>query len=88
LAVILATASFRCSGRWCPYTRNNVSTLRAPGQRAVQVETPAIDVVDTVGAGDSFQAALLFALRDIGRIKRSELAQMERRRAWSGAVIL
>jgi fructokinase len=42
----------------------------------VQVETPAIDVVDTVGAGDSFQAALLFALRDIGRIKRSELAQM------------
>jgi fructokinase len=42
----------------------------------VQVEAPAIDVVDTVGAGDSFQAALLFALRAIGRIKRSELAQM------------
>jgi fructokinase len=42
----------------------------------VQVETPATDVVDTIGAGDSFQAALLFALRAIGRIKREALAQM------------
>jgi len=42
----------------------------------VRVEAPAIDVVDTVGAGDSFQAALLFALRAIGRIKRGALAEM------------
>jgi|SRR5215207_2705078 len=42
----------------------------------VQVEAPIIDVVDTVGAGDSFQAALLFALRGMGRIKRGALAQM------------
>jgi fructokinase len=42
----------------------------------VQVEAPTIDVVDTIGAGDSFQAALLFALRAIGRIKRGALAQM------------
>ena len=41
-----------------------------------QVEAPATDVVDTIGAGDSFQAALLFALRAIGRIKRSALAEM------------
>jgi fructokinase len=47
---------------------------RAAG--AVQVEAPVIDVVDTVGAGDSFQAALLFALRAIGRIRRGALAQM------------
>jgi fructokinase len=32
------------------------------------------NVVDTVGAGDSFQAALLFALRAIGRIKADALA--------------
>src|SRR6266571_2548059 len=54
----------------------------------VEVEAPAIDVVDTVGAGDSFQAALLFALRAIGRIKTSALAQMnsdELRRALSFA---
>lgn len=42
----------------------------------VRVEAPVIDVVDTVGAGDSFQAALLFALRAIGRIERGALAQM------------
>jgi fructokinase len=32
--------------------------------------------VDTVGAGDSFQAALLVALRAMGRIGREALAQM------------
>jgi fructokinase len=47
---------------------------RAAG--AVEVEAPAVKVVDTIGAGDSFQAALLFALRAIGRIDKSTLAQM------------
>src|ERR1700682_3571859 len=42
----------------------------------VEVEAPIVDVVDTIGAGDSFQAALLFALRAIGRIGRQALAQM------------
>jgi fructokinase len=42
----------------------------------VKVEAPTIDVVDTIGAGDSFQAALLFALSAVGRIKRAALAQM------------
>ena len=54
----------------------------------VEVQAPAIDVVDTIGAGDSFQAALLFALRAIGRVKTSALAQMtsgELRRALSFA---
>ena len=50
---------------------------RGTGQRGpVRVEAPATDVVDTIGAGDSFQAALLFALRAIGRIKRGALAEM------------
>jgi fructokinase len=43
---------------------------------AVEVEAPAINVVDSIGAGDSFQAALLFALRAIGRIKTEALTQM------------
>ena len=34
----------------------------------LQVETPKVEVVDTIGAGDSFQAALLFALHALGRI--------------------
>jgi len=42
----------------------------------VEVAAPTTNVVDTIGAGDSFQAALLFALRAIGRIKRGALAQV------------
>jgi fructokinase len=41
----------------------------------VEVKAPIVDVVDTIGAGDSFQAALLFALRAMGRIGRQALAQ-------------
>jgi fructokinase len=42
----------------------------------VKVVAPPTSVADTIGAGDSFQAALLFALRTIGRIKRGTLAQL------------
>jgi fructokinase len=42
---------------------------------AVEVQAPTVDVVDTIGAGDSFQAALLFALRAIGRVGTKALAQ-------------
>ena len=55
---------------------------------AIEVKAPSVDVVDTIGAGDSFQAALLFALRAIGRIKANSLAHAnadELRRALSFA---
>ena len=42
----------------------------------IEVQSPTVAVVDTIGAGDSFQAALLFALRAIGRIGRRALGQM------------
>jgi fructokinase len=42
----------------------------------VEVEAPKVDVVDTIGAGDSFQAALLYALHRIERIGSAALAQM------------
>jgi fructokinase len=45
------------------------------GAGAVDVKAPVVNVVDTIGAGDSFQAALLFALRAIGRIGAQALAQ-------------
>jgi fructokinase len=44
---------------------------------AVEVRAPTVDVVDTIGAGDSFQAALLYALRAIGRVEAGSLAQMK-----------
>jgi fructokinase len=42
---------------------------------AIEVAAPAVKIADTIGAGDSFQAALLFALREIGRIRPSALAR-------------
>ncbi len=59
------------------------------GAGPVEVAARRIDAVDTVGAGDSFQGALLVALRDIGRIKVEALAAMsvdELRRALTFAV--
>jgi fructokinase len=41
----------------------------------IEVQAPAVEVVDTIGAGDSFQAALLFALCAIGRIEAKSLVQ-------------
>jgi fructokinase len=43
----------------------------------VEVDAPTVKVIDTIGAGDSFQAALLFALRAIGRIAVGSLAQAD-----------
>jgi fructokinase len=44
-----------------------------PAAGTVEVGAPAITVVDTIGAGDSFQAALLFALHRQGRLARRVL---------------
>jgi fructokinase len=40
---------------------------------AIEVGAQAINVADTIGAGDSFQAALLFALHKQGRLARTGL---------------
>jgi fructokinase len=55
---------------------------------ALEVAAPTVTVVDTIGAGDSFQAALLFALHALGRIGIEQLKAMnadELRRALSFA---
>lgn len=54
----------------------------------VEVAAPKVVVVDTIGAGDSFQAALLFALHKQGRLARPQLKDIgadELRRALSFA---
>ncbi len=45
---------------------------KGPGE--VRVPAPKATVVDTIGAGDSFQAALLFALHQQDRLRRARLA--------------
>ena len=45
-----------------------------PAAGRLAVAAPRVEVVDTVGAGDSFQGALLVALRETGRIARGALA--------------
>jgi len=45
------------------------------GAGSVVVQAPPVAVVDTIGAGDSFQAALLVAFAAMGRIAPPSLAQ-------------
>jgi fructokinase len=57
---------------------------------ALEVQAPKVDVKDTIGAGDSFQAALLFALHALSRIRTGPLRETttdELRRALSFAAI-
>jgi fructokinase len=42
----------------------------------VEMAAPQVAVIDSVGAGDSFQGALLVALREMGRIAAGSLAGM------------
>jgi fructokinase len=59
---------------------------KAVGQ--IEVAAPRVKVADTIGAGDSFQAALLFALHRQGRLGRAQLGGIdadELRRALSFA---
>ncbi|HEX9211320.1 MAG TPA: carbohydrate kinase [Bradyrhizobium sp.] len=54
----------------------------------IEVTAPKVEVADTIGAGDSFQAALLFALHKQGRLARQQLKDIsadELRRALSFA---
>jgi len=63
-----------------------VAWHRAAGQ--IEVAAPKVTVVDTIGAGDTFQAALLFALHKQSRLRRQQLGDVsadELRRALSFA---
>lgn len=48
----------------------------AAGQ--VEVPAPVVKVVDTIGAGDTFQGSLLAALKEAGRIERPALEAISR----------
>lgn len=67
---------------------NNGAIAWHAGAGAIEVISPQVEVADTIGAGDSFQAALLFALHKQGRLARprlKDIAADELRRALSFA---
>lgn len=67
---------------------NNGAIAWHAGAGQIEIAAPEIEVADTIGAGDSFQAALLFALHKQGRIARERLKDIgadELRRALSFA---
>jgi fructokinase len=51
-----------------------VAWHKAAGQ--IEVAAPKVTVADTIGAGDTFQAALLFALHKQGRLRRQQLGDV------------
>ncbi|MCK1389351.1 carbohydrate kinase [Bradyrhizobium sp. 1] len=65
---------------------NNGAIAWHAGAGQIEVVAPKIEIADTIGAGDSFQAALLFALHKQGRLARQQLKDIsteELRRALS-----
>ena len=70
-------------------TRGNEGAIAwHAGAGQIEVSAPKVAVADTIGAGDSFQAALLFALHKQGRLVRQQLKAIstdELRRALSFA---
>jgi fructokinase len=85
----LAASLLRQGSSLIVVTRGTNGALAWHGKAgAIEVGAPAVDVVDTIGAGDSFHAALLFALREQGSIERVKLRAIgaaELRRAVSFA---
>jgi fructokinase len=57
-------------------TRGSAGAVAFAGERRISVSAAAITVVDTVGAGDAFQAQLIAALLADGALSRAALAAM------------
>jgi fructokinase len=55
---------------------NNGAIAWHAGAGQIEVTAPKVAVADTIGAGDSFQAALLFALHRLGRLARDRLTDI------------
>jgi fructokinase len=69
-----ARAMLECGASLVVITRGPKGAQAWHGKAgAIQVDAPAVEVVDTIGAGDSFQAGLLYALTHLNRIERMRL---------------
>jgi fructokinase len=59
-------------------TRGSVGATAFTARDTLDVKAPTVAVVDTVGAGDSFQAALLTALAERGLATPAALRNLQR----------
>ncbi|MEX3008025.1 carbohydrate kinase [Hoeflea sp. TYP-13] len=59
-------------------TRGAQGASATTGSGSVQVQAKQVTVVDTVGAGDSFDAGLLAGLKNVGRLDKSALRTIAR----------
>jgi fructokinase len=72
-----ARALFSGRTRLVVITRGSDGTLAWHRQAgAISVDSPPVDVADTIGAGDSFQAGLLFALYSMACVRPEPLRLM------------
>ncbi|HWW70403.1 MAG TPA: PfkB family carbohydrate kinase, partial [Duganella sp.] len=58
-------------------TRGGEGVLAATAKLVLELPAAKVDVVDTVGAGDTFQAALLSHLREQGLLTRAALQRLD-----------
>lgn len=62
---------------WVVVTRGAAGAVSATAQAQVTLPAPAVHVVDTVGAGDTFQAALLSWLDTSGRLSPAGVGALD-----------
>jgi fructokinase len=58
-------------------TRGGQGAMAFLGERTIEVPGRKVDVIDTVGAGDTFSAALLAGLRRFGRLAPKRLGTLD-----------
>ena len=69
---VAAARSLQEADRWVVVKRGPRGAIaRGPGAEAVEVDAPQVEVVDTTGAGDAFDAGMIAGLRERHPVQRS-----------------
>ena len=58
-------------------TKGDRGAVAFRGTGRIEVAAPSVQVLDTVGAGDAFQAQLIVALRDRGALAKDRLLALD-----------
>jgi fructokinase len=71
-----ASSALAAGTRWVVVTRGGEGATSFTARGSVGVPTVKVNVVDTVGAGDTFQASLLTWLAETGRLSSEAIASL------------